>query len=156
MRAWSGGPEGLSCPAAAALAGSWEKQAAILPSDNPQPALSKPRSETGSRKHPRPPPEHTGCEAGAMQALLRCHHGGAERGSPNVWMEGKAPEHILDWLSQGMPSDWIPTFTGEHLVLKIWLSMRKGSECFGSRGSLEGFPVAFQAAWCDVAFCCVI
>lgn len=90
-----------------------------------------------------------------MQALLRCHHGGAERGSPTVWMEEKAPEHIHDWLSQEMPSDWIPTFAGEHLFSKIKFSIRKGSECFGSSGSLEGFPMAFQAAGCDVAFCCV-
>lgn len=77
------------------------------------------------------------------------------RGSPNVWVEEKVPEHILDWLSQEIPSDWILTFAGEHLFLKIRFSIRKGSECFGGSGSLEGFRVAFQAAWCDVAFCCV-
>lgn len=72
-----------------------------------------------------------------------------------MWMEEKAPEHGLDWLSQDMSSDWIPTCAEEHLFLKIRFSIREGTECFGSRGSVEGFPVALQAAWCDVAFCCV-
>lgn len=54
---------------------------------------------------------------------------------------GESPEHILDWLSQEMPSDWILTFAGEHLLLKIRFSIRKGSECFGGTSSLEGFHV---------------
>lgn len=48
-----------------------------------------------------------------------------------MWMEEKAPDHILEWLSQEMPSGWIPTFAGEHLFLKIRFSIKKGSECFG-------------------------
>uniref|UniRef100_A0A663LN69 ATP-binding cassette sub-family G member 8 n=1 Tax=Athene cunicularia TaxID=194338 RepID=A0A663LN69_ATHCN len=39
--------------------------------------------------------------------------------------------------------------------LKLKFNISKNIECFGSRGSLEGFHVAFQAAWYHVAFCCV-
>lgn len=85
-----------------------------------------------------------------MQVLLRCHHGGAERGSPNVWMEEKAPERILDWLSQKCLQPGLPHLLGSTGFCKL------GSECCGSRGSLEGFPEPFQAAWCDTAFRCVI
>lgn len=161
--AWSGeGPEGLSCPAAAALAGDGERQepscrergeAGRHPSCQRAGTASAPRGAPApkrgaeSRHIAHRTPQHTGHEAGAMQALLRRHRGGAERGSPNVCM-GVYPGLAFP----GKPSVWIPTFAREHLFSKIRFSIRKGKECFGSKDSLEGIPVASQAAWCDVAF----
>lgn len=128
-------------PAATALARSWERPAAILPRAVPvREPWAAPAGERGAGS--------TCIPTGAHRAWDWCHASPAlvlpwwswERVSKCMG-GGESPEHILGWLSQEMPSDWILTFAGEHLFLKIRFSIRKGSECFGSTSSLEGFPV---------------
>lgn len=103
-----------------------------------------------------PRQERTGDKARATQAALRCHGGGAEGG--DLQTHGWSRKS-LSTAGTGFSRTCFHAVKpaphicwGPPIFLKIKFNVSKSAECFGSRAA---WRVAFQAAGCHGAFCCL-